>query len=69
MKTGASWAKGVARDLSRSTAVQIPGIGHWVVPQSPCAQRVLASFLAHPTAPDTACVEDAEPAPFTIIPK
>ncbi|MEU9177594.1 alpha/beta fold hydrolase [Streptomyces sp. NPDC048550] len=69
VKTGASWAKGVARDLSRSTAVQIPGIGHWVVPQSPCAQRVLASFLAHPTEPDTACVEDVEPAPFTIIPK
>ncbi|MEU9082800.1 alpha/beta fold hydrolase [Streptomyces sp. NPDC048357] len=69
VKTGASWAKGVARDLSRSTAVQVPGIGHWVVPQSPCAQRVLASFFARPTAPDTACVDDVEPAPFTIIPK
>ncbi|MEV4329768.1 alpha/beta fold hydrolase [Streptomyces sp. NPDC049597] len=68
-KTGASWARGVARDLSRSTAVQIPGIGHWVVPQSPCAQRVLASFLARPTAPDTSCVDDLEPEPFTIIPK
>ncbi|WP_030767646.1 MULTISPECIES: alpha/beta fold hydrolase [unclassified Streptomyces] len=68
-KTGASWAKDVARDLSRSTAVQVPGIGHWVVPQSPCAQHVLASFLARPTAPDTACVDDLEPEPFTIIPK
>ncbi|MFE6843558.1 alpha/beta fold hydrolase [Streptomyces sp. NPDC057686] len=68
-KTGMSWAKDVIRDLSGSTAVQIPGIGHWVVPQSPCAQRVLASFLARPTAPDTACVDDLEPAPFTIIPK
>ncbi|WP_404961422.1 alpha/beta fold hydrolase [Streptomyces sp. 147326] len=69
VKTGASWAKGVARDLSRSTAVQVPGIGHWVVPQSPCAQRVLASFFARPTAPDTACVNDLEPEPFTIIPR
>ncbi|WP_405532449.1 alpha/beta hydrolase [Streptomyces avidinii] len=69
VKTGASWAKDVARDLSGSTAVQIPGIGHWVVPQSPCAQQVLASFLAHPTAPDTACVDGLEPGPFTIIPK
>ncbi|MFF3691073.1 alpha/beta fold hydrolase [Streptomyces sp. NPDC002187] len=68
-KTGASWAQGVARNLSRSTAVQVPGIGHWVVPQSPCAQRVLASFLARPTAPDTACVDGLEPQPFTIIPK
>lgn len=46
VKTGASWAEGVSHDLSDSTAVQVPGIGHWVVPQSPCAQRVLASFLA-----------------------
>ncbi|MFD4131361.1 alpha/beta fold hydrolase [Streptomyces goshikiensis] len=69
VKTGASWAKGVARDLSRSTAIQVPGIGHWVVPQSPCAQRVLASFLARPTAPDTSCVDALAPEPFTIIPK
>ncbi|MFD3549537.1 alpha/beta fold hydrolase [Streptomyces sp. NPDC058655] len=69
VKTGASWAEGVSRDLSDSTAVQVPGIGHWVVPQSPCAQRVLASFLARPTAPDTGCVDDLEPGPFTIIPK
>ncbi|MGW8776916.1 alpha/beta fold hydrolase [Streptomyces sp. NPDC055796] len=69
VKTGASWAKDVGRDLSRSTSVQIPGIGHWVVPQSPCAQRVLASFLARPTAPDTACADGLEPAPFTIVPK
>ncbi|MFA7763465.1 alpha/beta fold hydrolase [Streptomyces sp. NRRL S-448] len=67
-KTGASWAKDVARDLSRSTAVHVPGIGHWVVPQSPCAQRVLASFLARPTTPDTSCVDGLEPEPFTIIP-
>ncbi|WP_349637096.1 alpha/beta fold hydrolase [Streptomyces sp. RerS4] len=68
-KTGASWAKGVARNLSRSTSVVVPGIGHWVVPQSPCVQRVLASFFAHPATPDTSCVDDLEPAPFTIIPK
>ncbi|MFG2662474.1 alpha/beta hydrolase, partial [Streptomyces sp. NPDC048425] len=69
VKTGASWAKGVARNLSSSTAVLVPGIGHWVVPQSPCAQRVLASFLARPTAPDTSCVDDLEPEPFAITPK
>ncbi|MCP3753564.1 alpha/beta hydrolase [Streptomyces sp. TBY4] len=69
VKTGASWAKGVADNLSRSTSVLVPGIGHWVVPQSPCAQSVLASFLARPTAPDTRCVDGLEPQPFTIIPK
>ncbi|MGW6706048.1 alpha/beta fold hydrolase [Streptomyces sp. NPDC054956] len=69
VKTGLSWAKDVSRNLSNSTSVHIPGIGHWVVPQSPCAQSVLASFLAHPTAPDTRCVDGLEPAPFTITPK
>ncbi|WP_406048759.1 alpha/beta hydrolase [Streptomyces virginiae] len=66
MKTGASWAQKTARTLPRSTAVQVPGIGHWVVPQSPCAQKVLASFLTRPTAPDTGCVADLGWEPFTI---
>ncbi|MFK0253708.1 alpha/beta fold hydrolase [Streptomyces sp. NPDC090445] len=68
-KTGARWAREAARTLSRSTSVQIPGITHWVVPQSPCAQKVLASFLADPTAPDTGCVAGLAPKPFTITPK
>ncbi|MFG2999800.1 alpha/beta hydrolase [Streptomyces sp. NPDC048340] len=53
-RLGVSWAQDVIRDLSGSTAVHVPGIGHWVVPQSPCAQSVPASFLARPTAPDRA---------------
>ncbi|MFG2875554.1 alpha/beta fold hydrolase [Streptomyces sp. NPDC048337] len=69
MKSGASFAQKAARDLPHATTVQIPGIGHWVVPQSPCAQKVLASFLARPTAPDTGCVADLGWEPFTITPK
>ncbi|MFI6497950.1 alpha/beta fold hydrolase [Nonomuraea typhae] len=69
MKTGAGWARRTARTLSRSTIVAVPGIGHWVVPQSPCAQKVLASFLARPAAPDTACVAGLTWEPFTITPK
>ncbi|GAA1077951.1 alpha/beta fold hydrolase [Kitasatospora arboriphila] len=68
-KTGASWGAYTARTLSRSTTVLIPGIGHWVVPQSPCAADVLTSFLARPTAPDTSCVAGLAPAPFTITPE
>ncbi|MFF3398298.1 alpha/beta fold hydrolase [Streptomyces sp. NPDC002659] len=67
-KTGASWGPYTSRTLPRSTAVQIPGIGHWVVPQSLCAQSVLSSFLARPTAPDTGCVAGLAPKPFTITP-
>ncbi|MEU2390341.1 alpha/beta fold hydrolase [Streptomyces sp. NPDC007369] len=69
MKTGAGWARKTARALPRSTTVEVPGIGHWVVPQSPCAQKVLASFLARPTAPDTGCVAGLGWEPFTITPK
>ncbi|AWI31771.1 alpha/beta fold hydrolase [Streptomyces tirandamycinicus] len=69
MKTGASWAQKTARTLPHSTAVQIPGIGHWAVPQSPCAQKVLASFLSRPTAPDTGCVAGLRWEPFTIAPR
>ncbi|MGK5544286.1 alpha/beta fold hydrolase [Streptomyces sp. URMC 127] len=68
-KTGARWGRYAARTLHRSTTVLIPGTGHWVVPQSPCAQRVLASFLARPTAPDTGCAAGLAPKPFTISPK
>ncbi|GAA0266566.1 alpha/beta fold hydrolase [Streptomyces polychromogenes] len=68
-KTGSEFAKDAARTLSRSTSVKIPGITHWVVPQSPCAAKVLASFLDRPTAPDTGCVTGLAPAPFTITPK
>lgn len=67
-KTGASWGPYAGRTLPRSTAVLIPGIGHWVVPQNPCAASVLRSFLARPTAPDTGCVPGVEPKPFTIVP-
>ncbi|MEU3744375.1 MULTISPECIES: alpha/beta fold hydrolase [Streptomyces] len=67
-KTGASWGPFAGRTLPRSTAVVVPGITHWVVPQEPCAASVLRSFLTRPTEPDTRCVAGVVPKPFTIIP-
>ncbi|MEU3407368.1 alpha/beta fold hydrolase [Streptomyces sp. NPDC006670] len=69
MKTGATFAQQAARTLPHSTLVRIPGVGHWTVPQSPCAQKVVASFLDRPTAPDIACVAGLRWEPFTIAPK
>ncbi|MEV7414748.1 alpha/beta fold hydrolase [Streptomyces sp. NPDC089919] len=69
LKTGASWAQFAARTLHRSTSVTIPGIGHFVVPRSPCAASVLTSFLDRPTAPDTTCVAGLTPPPMTITPE
>src|SRR5262245_3472897 len=39
-------AQAAARPLSRARLVIIPGVGHFVVPKSDCAQQVMASFLA-----------------------
>jgi pimeloyl-ACP methyl ester carboxylesterase len=64
-KTSPMWAKYAATTLSNSTTIVVPGIGHWVLPQSTCAQSVLASFLANPnTPPDTSCVAELTPPPF-----
>jgi len=64
-KTSPMWAKYAADTLSNSTLVIIPGIGHFVTPQSPCAQSIVKAFLDAPnTPPDTSCVDGLKPGPF-----
>jgi pimeloyl-ACP methyl ester carboxylesterase len=63
-KTSPMWATYVAKTLSNSTTIIVPGIGHLVTAQSPCAQSVFQSFLDHPTSPDTSCVDGLTPPPF-----
>jgi pimeloyl-ACP methyl ester carboxylesterase len=66
--TPTSWARIAARTLSNSTAADFAGIGHAVTLASPCAQQVFASFLAIPSAPNTACVAAVRPPTFTPAP-
>jgi len=47
----------------------LPGVGHFEVPKSPYAQSVMASFLANPDKPDTACAATLKSLPFKIEPK
>jgi pimeloyl-ACP methyl ester carboxylesterase len=55
-KTSPMWATYVAKTLRNSTTLIIPGVGHLVTAQSPCAQTVVREFLANPTTPpDTSC--------------
>jgi pimeloyl-ACP methyl ester carboxylesterase len=54
--TSPEWTKAVAAGLSNATIITIPGAGHFVSPQSPCAQAVIASFLEYPLSPKTSCV-------------
>jgi pimeloyl-ACP methyl ester carboxylesterase len=63
--TSLAGAKTVAATLSKATIISIPGIGHVVAPQSPCAQTVITSFLADPSSPDTSCVGTLKPPSFT----
>jgi pimeloyl-ACP methyl ester carboxylesterase len=67
--TSVKVAEAAARPLAKVTLVVIPGVGHFVVPKSPCAQRVMASFLATPDAPDLDCVAALRPPPFTVVPR
>jgi pimeloyl-ACP methyl ester carboxylesterase len=59
------FAQSVAASLSKATLISIPGIGHFVMPHSPCAQTVIASFLTDPSSPDTSCIGALMPPPFT----
>jgi pimeloyl-ACP methyl ester carboxylesterase len=62
--TSLAGAKAAAAKLSRATIIGIPGVGHAVFPQSPCAQAVVVSFLADPAATDTSCVGALKPPSF-----
>ena len=64
-KTSPMWATYVAKTLRNSTMLIIRGIGHFVTPQSPCAQTVVREFLADPTTPpDTSCAAGVTIPPF-----
>jgi pimeloyl-ACP methyl ester carboxylesterase len=62
--TSLAGAEAVAARLSKAKIISIPGIGHAVASQSSCVQRVIASFLADPSRPDTSCVGTLSPPPF-----
>ena len=64
MLTSLAGAKAAAVRLSSATIISIPGIGHFVSPNSPCAQRAIVSFLADPAAPDASCVAGLAPQTF-----
>jgi pimeloyl-ACP methyl ester carboxylesterase len=62
--TPLAWAYAAAETLPNSRIASIPGVGHFVAPESPCAQSIIASFLLRPDAPDTDCVATIRPPTF-----
>jgi pimeloyl-ACP methyl ester carboxylesterase len=62
--TPLAWAYAAAETLPNAKVVSIPGAGHFVAPESTCAQSAIASFLRRPHAPRTDCVAAVLPPPF-----
>jgi pimeloyl-ACP methyl ester carboxylesterase len=62
--TPLAWAYAAAETLPNSRIASIPGVGHFVAPESPCAQSIIATFLLRPDAPDTDCVATLRPPTF-----
>lgn len=66
-QTGAQWGRYVARTLSRSKVVTLPGVAHGAF-FHPCGAEVITSFFDTPNQPDTGCVASMKPKPFVIGP-
>ncbi|MFC7245009.1 alpha/beta hydrolase [Catellatospora aurea] len=63
--TPAAWTEVVAKGLRNSETIAIPGAGHDVIAQSPCARSMMDAFFDDPTRPvDRACLNEITIAPF-----
>jgi pimeloyl-ACP methyl ester carboxylesterase len=68
--TSAAAAEAAAKPIPNSTLIVIPGVGHYVLPKSECAQKVMHAFVDNPkTKPDVSCVAALKAPSFTIAPK
>ena len=66
--TPPAYAEIAGRTLRNSSWFEFPGIGHAVVPTSPCAHAMMIGFLAAPAlTPDASCIADMRP-PAWVIP-
>jgi pimeloyl-ACP methyl ester carboxylesterase len=57
-----SAARSIARGLSNSTLVVVPGLGHGTLFEADCPRQILSSFLSDPSnVVDDSCVADMTP--------
>jgi len=55
--TAPQWVKEVTPGLPNSVALRFPGVGHGVIPKSPCAQQIMTAFLDNPrTDVEQSCI-------------
>ena len=68
--TSAHAAADAAKPIPGSTLIVVPGIGHYVLPKSECARKVMAAFIAEPRQkPDVSCVAELNVPTFDDPPK
>jgi pimeloyl-ACP methyl ester carboxylesterase len=66
--TSTQTAEKLATEMKGATFLPVPGVGHFVVPKSKCAQEVMKSFLDNPKAPKLDCAAALKPPPFNVGP-
>ena len=64
--TPVEWQDEVTPGLKNSQVVPIPGVGHVVIRETPCAQSVMTAFIDNPNVPvDRTCVTQMALPTFT----
>ncbi|MBA3874170.1 MAG: alpha/beta fold hydrolase [Anaerolineae bacterium] len=65
--TPPDYGKATAANLSKSFFFEFPGMGHGVIPSSPCAFSIAQAFLKDPTTkPDASCIADMKEPAFIV---
>lgn len=66
-RTPPTWGSLAAASLAHAYLYEFPGVGHGVVPSSPCARQIVTAFLDAPQSePDSGCLEVLPPQEFTV---
>ncbi len=65
--TPPSWGQDLARGLGNASIYKFPFSGHLLSQDNPCAQQIIAEFLADPrVAPDASCITRSTEPPFVL---
>jgi pimeloyl-ACP methyl ester carboxylesterase len=69
--TPPAWSELVTADLSNSTYVEFPGLGHGASISGECPAAIMLAFIEDPTSePDTTCIAEMAAPPFVpVIPE
>jgi pimeloyl-ACP methyl ester carboxylesterase len=65
--TAPQWVREVTPGLSNSLALRFPGVGHGVIPNSACAQKIMTAFVDDPRLDvDQSCIANTTTPTFSL---